>query len=149
MTTTAQLQAPIPAVSRAVPRYKIHLLRLLYGLMAVFLGIDAWTHIATQNGPWDPAAAAAWTIWASYSLLALIGVLRPLLMLPIVMLEIAYKLIWLAIVAYPLWRDGTLAGSAAEEMTYAFLWVILPIVAMPWRYAYDTYLRGRAPAVAY
>jgi hypothetical protein len=31
--------------------------------MAVFLGQDAWTHIATFEGTWDPeAAAAAWTV---------------------------------------------------------------------------------------
>jgi hypothetical protein len=33
-----------------VPRTKIYLLRLLYALMAVFLGIDAWTHIVTFQG---------------------------------------------------------------------------------------------------
>jgi hypothetical protein len=34
-------------------------------------------------------------------------------------------------VAYPLWSSQQLVGSPAEEMTYAFLWVILPIIAMP------------------
>ena len=144
MNTTA-IRTPLPHSSdrgRAVPRYKLHLLRVLYALMAVFLGIDAWTEILTHKGPWDPAAAAAWTIWASYSLLAVLGLFHPLRMLPLVLLEIAYKSIWLLVVAFPLWVDGELAGSAAEEMTFAFLWVALPLLVTPWRYTYNTYVRG-------
>jgi hypothetical protein len=61
-------------------------------------------------------------------------------MLPIVLLEIFYKLLWLYLVAYPLWSKGTLSGSSAEGTTSAFLWVILPIVAVPWGYAFVNYI---------
>jgi hypothetical protein len=61
-------------------------------------------------------------------------------MLPIILLEIFYKVLWLLVVAYPLWSRGTLAGSTAEGITSAFLWVILPIVAMPWGYAFVSYI---------
>jgi hypothetical protein len=61
-------------------------------------------------------------------------------MLPIILLEIFYKVLWLLVVAYPLWSQGTLAGSTAEGITSAFLWVILPIVAMPWGYAFVSYI---------
>lgn len=143
MRTTHQREpSTAPSQARTVPTYKLHLLRLLYALMAVFLGIDAWTYILTHSGPWDPAAAAAWSIWAASSLLALLGLLHPLKMLPLVLLDIIYKSIWLLVVAYPLWVDSQLNGSPAEEMTHAFLWVVLPLIATPWRYAYDTYVRG-------
>ena len=55
-------------------------------------------------------------------------------MLPILLLEIFYKVLWLIIVAYPLWSTGNLAGSAAQGITASFLWVILPIVVVPWGY---------------
>ncbi len=97
---------PPTAAAPAVPKYKIVLLRLLYALMAVFLGLDAWSHILTHQGTWDPTEAAAWSVWALYSVLALGGLLHPLRMLPIVLLEIAYKSIWLAVVALPLALDG-------------------------------------------
>ena len=60
-------------------------------------------------------------------------------MLPIVLLEIFYKVLWLILVAYPLWSKGTLAGSPAEEITSQFLWVLLPIVAVPWGYVFKNY----------
>jgi hypothetical protein len=63
-------------------------------------------------------------------------------MLPIVFLEIFYKIMWLIIVAYPLWSKGMLAGSPAEGITSGFLWVILPIVAVPWGCAFVTYIHN-------
>jgi hypothetical protein len=51
-----------------------------------------------------------------------------------------YCVMWLILVAYPLWSKGTLAGSPAEETTSSFLWVILPIVAVPWGYAFANYI---------
>jgi hypothetical protein len=61
-------------------------------------------------------------------------------MLPILLLEIFYKVLWLTVVAYPLWSTGALAGSSAEGMTSAFLWVLLPIVAVPWGYVFGAYI---------
>jgi hypothetical protein len=61
-------------------------------------------------------------------------------MLPILLLEIFYKILWLTIVAYPLWSTRKLAGSPAEGTTWAFLWVILPIIAVPWGYVFVNYV---------
>ena len=83
-------------------------------------------------------------MWASSSLLSVIGVVHPLKMLPLVFFEIGYKLIWLVVVAWPLWLSGRLIGSPAESLTYAFLPVIAPIAVMPWGYVFRTYIRGGA-----
>lgn len=126
----------------------IYLLRLLFLLIVLFVATDVWPSILKHQGPWDHVRAAALCMWASYSVLSIFGLINPLKWLPIVMFEIFYKLVWLATVAYPLWKSNQLAGSPPEEMTYAFLWVILPIVAMPWSYAFKTYIwptkRGRS-----
>ncbi len=124
---------------QGVRKINVYLLRLLFTLMFLFLGIDAWTRILTSDGTWDPDEAAAWSMWAGFSLLAGLGIINPVKMLPLVLLEIVYKLIWLILVAYPLWKADQLGGSPAEEMTYNFLWVLLPIIAVPWGYAVRTY----------
>jgi hypothetical protein len=118
----------------------VYLLRLLFLLVVVFVASDSWSAIFKHVGPWDPVKAAAVCMWAAYSVLSILGLINPLKWLPVVMFEIFYKLIWLVIVAYPLWSTHRLAGSPAEEMTYAFVWVVLPIVAMPWAYAFRTYV---------
>jgi hypothetical protein len=61
-------------------------------------------------------------------------------MLPILLLEIFYKVLWLVIVAYPLWSANKLDDSPAAGMTSAFLWVLLPIVAVPWCYVFVNYI---------
>ena len=123
-----------------VRRINIYLLRLLYVLMFFVLGKETWTHILTHHGLWEPVNAVVWCVWAAFATLAGLGVIRPLKMLPIVLLEIFYKVLWLIIVAYPLWSMGTLAGSPAEDITSTFSWVILPIVAVPWGYVFVNYI---------
>jgi hypothetical protein len=122
-----------------VRNINIYLLRLLYILMFFVLGKITWTQILTHQGPWNPTNAVAWCVWTGFATLAGIGIIRPVTMLPIVLLEVFYKVLWLVIVAYPLWSKGTLAGSPAEEITSQFLWVILPIVAVPWGYVLANY----------
>ena len=123
-----------------VRRINIYLLRLLYILMFFVLGKDAWTQILTHQGAWEPKSAMVWCVWAAFATLAGLGIIRPLKMLPIILLEIFYKVLWLMVVAYPLWSAGTLAGSPAEGITSSFSWVILPLVAVPWSYVFVTYI---------
>jgi hypothetical protein len=130
-----------------VRKINIYLLRLLYILMFFVLGKETWTHILTHKGPWEPIDAVAWCVWTAFATLAGLGIIRPLKMLPIVLLEIFYKVLWLLLVAYPLWSRRTLAGSPAEGITSEFLWVILPIVAMPWGYAFVNYIYNPRPRV--
>src|SRR4029077_20747373 len=89
-----------------VRRIHIYLLRLVFILMFFVLGKDTWTNILTHKGPWDPTAAVAWCVWTAFATLAGLGIIRPLKMLPILLLEIFYKVLWLVIVAYPLWSKG-------------------------------------------
>jgi hypothetical protein len=117
----------------------VGLLRLLYALMFFVLGQTTWTTVLTHQGPWVPDEAVAWCVWTAFATLAGLGIIRPVKMLPIILLEIFYKVLWLILVAYPLWTKGTLAGSTAEGTTTAFLWVLLPIVAVPWGYVWRTY----------
>jgi hypothetical protein len=122
-----------------VYRINIYLLRILYLLMVVFVASDSWTAILKHQGPWDHIKALAYCVWAAYSTLAVLGLINPLKMLPIILFEIFYKSIWLIIVAYPLWAKNQLAGSPAEGMTYVFLWLPLPLIAVPWGYVFRTY----------
>ena len=118
----------------------IYLLRLLYFLMVFFVARDSWTAIINHEGPWDRFRAMSVCVWAAYTTLALFGLFHPLRWLPIMIFMIFYKSLWLVIVAYPLWREGALAGSPAEQMTYSFLGVPFATIAVPWKYVFETYV---------
>ena len=118
----------------------IYLLRLFYFLMAFFVATDSWTAIITHDGPWDRFRAMSVCVWAAYATLALFGLFHPLRWLPIMIFMIFYKSLWLIVVAFPLWREGELAGSPAAEMTGAFLGVPLVMLAVPWKYVFENYI---------
>lgn len=123
-------------------------LRLFYALMAAFVATDAWATLLNHQGPWEPMRALAYCVWATYPTLAVLGLLHPLRMLPIMLFTIGYKSLWFVFVAYPLWAAGTLAGSNAEGITNAFLGLPLLILVVPWGYVWRSYVRiPRAMAV--
>lgn len=119
-----------------VNRVTVALLRLVYGLMFFVLGRSTWTHILRHQEHGTPTNAVAWCVCTAFATLARLGIIRPLTML----LEIFYKTLWLILVAWPLWMQGRLAECAAEDITMPFLWVLLPIVAMPWGHVVVTYV---------
>lgn len=130
-----------------VPRINIYGMRLLFALMTVFLSYDSWMHIINHKGPWEVTDAVAWCVWLAYGAVSWIGVIRPLKMLPLVLLEIVYKVAWLFVVSFPLWKNNELTGSPAEYTTSVFIFVILPILFMPWRYFFRVYILGRKTVV--
>jgi hypothetical protein len=123
--------------------FNVYFLRLLFLVVFVFLGKDAWTSLLYHRRSWDPYTTAAFCMWAAFALISLIGVFHPLKMLPLMIFEVMYKVLYLILVSYPLWSANRLAGSPEEEMTFRFLPVILGIVAVPWKYALDRYILNR------
>ena len=123
--------------------FNVYFLRLLFLVVFLFLGKDAWTSLLTHRSSWDPYTTAAFCMWAGFALISLIGVFHPLKMLPLMIFEVMYKVLYLVLVSYPLWSTNRLAGSPEEDMTFRFLPVILGIVAVPWKYALDKYVLNR------
>ena len=56
------------------------------------------------------------------------------------LLMIFYKTLWLAVVAYPLWKTDKLIGSPSEELATIFIWAILPALFFPWKYFYNHFI---------
>ena len=122
---------------------QVHLGRIGYAVVLVTVGARSWASLVTHEGTWDPLQAAAVAMWASSSLLSLLGIFHPLKMLPLILFEIGYKSIWLAAVAWPLWSQDRLRGSPAEVLVYPFLAVVIPIAVVPWGYVLRVYILDR------
>ena len=90
----------------------IYLMRLIFALMCFVMGKDVWSFIFSHSGTWNENEAIAWSVWAGFSVMALLGLFRTVAMIPVLILEIIYKVIWLTLYAWPLIRDGRLEGSA-------------------------------------
>ncbi|WKW12364.1 hypothetical protein Strain138_001649 [Pseudogemmatithrix spongiicola] len=125
-------------------------LRLFYFLMAAFVATDAWRGILTHTGPWDPVRAVAVCVWAAYPTLGILGLWHPLRMLPLMLFMVSYKTLWLAAVAFPLWREGELWGTPTGDMAQAFLALPVVLLAIPWGYVWREFVRPprRSPTSA-
>jgi hypothetical protein len=140
--TLPRFLASDPLRHEGVRPIQIWGLRLFYFLMLVFVTPTAWRVLVTHAGAWDPLHGIAWAVWATYPALALFGLLQPLRWLPLFFFTIGYKALWLAVVALPMWRAGTLAGTQTGEIAQSFLMLPLLVLVVPWGYAWRTFIVG-------
>lgn len=124
-----------------VSQLRLYLLRAMYLLIVVGLGLVLWPGIVHPTGPWTFNGGVVKCMLAAFSLMALIGLRYPLRMLPILMWEFAWKAIWLAIVAYPQWAAGTIDKLTTETAIECMVAILIPIV-MPWGYVINHYVRA-------
>jgi hypothetical protein len=124
-----------------VSKFRIILLRVFFLLIVVLLGSEVWTEIFNHKGSWEPLPGVALSFWAAFSLLAILGLIHPLRMLPLLLVQITYKLIWLIIVAYPLWSANHLWGSSAQALAEInFKSIFIDLLVIPWPYVFKIYI---------
>lgn len=122
--------------------FRLYLMRALYLLNAVALGAEVWPRVLGLGEPLGGMDGVAYAFWATLSLLAAVGIRYPLRMLPLLLVQLVYKSIWLLAVALPSSLTGA-ADAAVAEMTGVFLvGVVLDLLVIPWPYVYRHFVRA-------
>lgn len=75
------------------------------------------------------------------SVLAFLGLRYPTKLLPLLLFESGWKLLWLSLVALPKTVAGELDAAATEIAVNCSLVVII-LAVTPWRYVWHTYVRA-------
>ena len=122
-----------------VSLWQLNLLRVGYLVMGGGLAVVKWP-LLFNHGPWELKDGTVECILVAMSVLALLGLRYPLRMLPILLFEVAWKLIWLGVIALPLWLDNRLVEGATREQAGAVLWVAIIIAVIPWRHLLAQYV---------
>lgn len=122
---------------------RLNLLRLGYLILVVGLGADIWPGILNPAKAWPLMNGVVVCMLGALSLLSLIGLFHPLRMLPLLLFEVAWKAIWLTRIALPLWSAGRLDADTAET-AFECLLIVPFLVLIPWRYVFETFIRGPA-----
>jgi hypothetical protein len=143
--TDATYNSIAPSAERAsagqVSLLRLYPLRAVYLLIAVAMGGQIWPLIFNHK-PWELMHGVADCMLAAITALALLGVRYPLKMLPLLLVEMTWKSVWLLAVALPIWRSGqAFDADTAETVKACLMGVIFPIV-IPWRYVFDHYVRA-------
>jgi hypothetical protein len=129
------------AAAALVPLWRLYALRAGYLLVGTGLAVTKWPLLVAHQ-PWSPFEGVSNSMLVAMSVLALWGVRHPLRMLPVMLFEVTWKVVWYAVVAVPLWTSSTM--DAANQ---AFAWdclLVVPLLAViPWRHVLAQYVSAR------
>lgn len=127
--------------SAPLPAWRLDVMRVGYFVMGAGLVVTKWPELAAAE-TWELREGTVLTMLVAMSMLALLGLRYPQRMLPILLFEVGWKLIWLGVVALPLWLDGNLTGATREQAA-AVLWVVIVIAVIPWRHVASQFVMAR------
>ncbi|MNH99789.1 hypothetical protein D3C87_1053010 [compost metagenome] len=127
---------------KEISLFRLYLLRALYLLVVVGLGIVVWPGII-RHEQWDLMEGVVQCMLASFSLLSLLGLRYPLQMLPLLLWEMLWKLIWLSVVALPLYTAGQIDDSTLGVVFECLVVAVFPF-CIPWRYVFSHYIKKRS-----
>lgn len=133
--------ARVPSVESTaegeVSLVRLYVLRAMYMLLVIGLGAmivpEILSHEPTSRGVIPSLLSALWA-------LAFLGLRYPLAMLPLLLFEFTWKLIWMAFYGLPQWSAGRYPPTFAEDFFNIALGAIL-LAVIPWGYAWRHYVR--------
>ena len=131
------------AVDEELSTRRLNVMRFGYAFMGVGLAIVKWP-LLIQDAPSLPVMEGVVTcLLTAMSLLAFLGLRYPIRMLPILLFEVAWKVIWIATVAIPhLIADDM--NAATRDVLFSCSFVVIIIAVIPWGYAWRRYARTPA-----
>jgi hypothetical protein len=143
-TTTEQggeAISPRIAATESLPTYRLNIMRIGYLFMAVGLVIVKWPLFFQDGGvaslPVFEGVVAA--LLTAMSLLAFLGLRYPAQLLPVLVFESLWKLIWLGAVGVP----HLMAGDMDAQMRSVFFnvsFVVIILAVTPWDYVWKRYV---------
>jgi hypothetical protein len=115
----------------------------LYGLRAMYLvlviGLGAMvvpeiiSHAPTSRGVIPSLLGAVWV-------LAFLGLRYPLDMLPVLMFELVWKLVWMLAYGLPQWSSGQRPPTFADDFFSIGMGAVLLLV-IPWGYVWRRFVK--------
>ena len=118
---------------------RLNVMRIGYAVMGIGIAVRNWPLIIGRSEPWPLYQGVTKYMLVAMGLLALLGLRYPVKMLPILLFESAWKLLWLGAIAVPLWIRDDMDTTTAEVAGAALLVVII-LAVIPWRYVFTEYL---------
>ena len=139
MTLLTPVFAPEQGADLSLTR--LHLMRGGYLLMGLGLALVKWPKLLDVHAM-PLYEGVTWCLLTAMSLLAFLGLRYPVQLLPVLLLETAWKVLWFGVVALPQWLDGGLDSATSDTLVSCSLVVVI-IAVIPWRYAWNAFAQAR------
>jgi hypothetical protein len=128
------------AVSGAdLPIWRLNVMRLGYAFMGVGLAVVRWPDVIGYDRSTPLYEGVVAVLLTAMSLLAFLGLRYPVRLLPILLFESLWKLIWLSVVALPAVIADDV-DQATSEVIFNCLLVVGILAVVPWGYVWQRYV---------
>ena len=124
-----------------VSTLRLYLLRAMYALIAVGLGLTVWPLIVSPPFTAD-AQSVIRALLGALAIFSALGIRYPVKMLPLLLFELLWKIIWVVASALPLWFGPGLDTYASETLFACLIGVVLVPLVIPWGYVYAHYIKA-------
>ena len=129
-------------VAAGLPLYRLNLMRVGYAVMGFGLVAVKWPLLVTQPPPVATVRGVTTCILVAMSVLALLGLRYPVRLLPILLFECAWKLLWLSVVAVPQLAAGTMDAATRTVMANCLV-VVVVLAVVPWRHVWRQFVTAK------
>lgn len=140
MTTTTTPQTRPRLAPGRLSTGRLNVMRFGYLFMGAGLVIVKWPLLPdARTLPLYEGVTLC--LLTAMSLLALLGLRYPVKLLPVLVFEVVWKVLWLGLVALPVARAGELDPAMSEVAANCGFVVVIAAV-LPWRYLWRQYVRA-------
>ncbi len=136
------MQTPDSELLPSVATWRINAIRFIFLLIAVVMGNIVWRQLLFDSADWDVMRGLAKSMLAALALLSLWGVRYPMQMLPLMIYEIAWKTIWIILIAGRAWMTEKWTPDI-EALFYDCVGIVIAYFIVPWRYAWARYVKEK------
>ena len=126
-----------------VSTFRLYVLRIAYLMVSLFLITQIWPALIRHATTSTHMTGVARCLMAAMAPLMLLGLRYPLKMLPIMLFEFIWKLIWVVVIGLPLWSAHNLNPDTFETLKACGLGVVILPLMIPWGYVFANYVKPR------
>jgi hypothetical protein len=128
------------AIDEELPTRRLNVMRFGYAFMGVGLAIVKWPVLIQNPQSLPVMEGVVACLLTAMSLLAFLGLRYPVRMLPMLLFEVIWKVIWIAAVAIPHLVSNDM-NAATGEVLFSCSFIVIILAVIPWRYAWRRYFR--------
>jgi hypothetical protein len=121
---------------------RLYTLRLCYLILGGGLAIYIWPSVIHHTPELAASRGIQLSLFAGLGAIALLGLRYPVKMIPILLFELLWKVIYLIAFALPLWRAHQITDAVAADIS-AVLMVVIFLPLIPWVYVWREYITAR------
>ena len=125
-----------------LPLWRLHAMRVGYAFMGVGLALVKWPLVINYDQSMPLYEGVVAVLLTAMSLLAFLGLRYPVRLLPILIFECLWKLIWLGVVALPAAAAGSVDKAMSTLIVNCSL-VVVVLAVVPWRYVVQHYVMAK------